>query len=768
MAEANRTVGVLGLPDVAQAFAESGVTVLDHTELRGLNAELKATEKDRKSAPVGLLVCDDKQTSIRAWLAQKVNAGFPVGIFRIENGPGLEVAGAVDIAPNTTVGDVARLLGIAGPLARESDVIDFTGSITGASSAVPAPLVDVFAGFDEAPAPVVNDDFDELPAAAPAGVPAAVISPSAPPAQPTVAEYDPWEDQASDKVPATVTSVRPSFQVPATPAATVDPWEEVEKERAREASAATAQVRLPEAVEAQLADISQGAAPLIESVPTTPVPEAIDPAIKDVTAPDGPEVARPVRPIEVPEVEAQDFFAPLDISPATQPSAPAPPLEQVVAAAVPADDDDDDDDFDIWDEEGELEEFGEEPATPIQPAPAIYQAPAPVEPAPVAYQAPVPVQPVPMYQAPTPVEPAPPVHVEPAPVYQAPAPVEPARPEPIIYQAPAPVHLDKSPAAPVRPEPERPGTAFVRPGGEVAIRPRGTIVRNAARPCIITIGAKGGIGKTSMTLLMAQYAASKGLSVAVVDANRGQGDMRTLLRLRDAGLPTIRHLAMGGAVREVILNPDTINDNRDTSNTGGIDFALVQAPEGDRDSASMVSARHYAAVLTELRTRADLTIVDTQIVEAEDTSELFDDLVIPTLATDANAYCLAVTDSAITSINNTVDRMDAFLGQQISQEKIMVVLNRVTEHEEPRVNKMLALLGSIGKPMGMIPNEVLVKDALDRGIIPDVSNIESLALVFDRIIFHATGDERFAPPAQEPEGRTARRKIRALSFFSRR
>ena len=55
---------------------------------------------------------------------------------------------------------------------------------------------------------------------------------------------------------------------------------------------------------------------------------------------------------------------------------------------------------------------------------------------------------------------------------------------------------------------------------------------------VFVFSGKGGVGKTSVALGLAQRAGTR-LRVVLVDANRGQGDIRTYLRLTRSTLPTI-------------------------------------------------------------------------------------------------------------------------------------------------------------------------------------------------------------------------------------
>ncbi|EQD50517.1 hypothetical protein B1A_13417, partial [mine drainage metagenome] len=70
---------------------------------------------------------------------------------------------------------------------------------------------------------------------------------------------------------------------------------------------------------------------------------------------------------------------------------------------------------------------------------------------------------------------------------------------------------------------------------------------NERRGKVVAVFAgKGGVGKSTSMLSLAERAATvvPGLRVITIDANRGQGDLRTFLKLDDAGLPSIYDAAV--------------------------------------------------------------------------------------------------------------------------------------------------------------------------------------------------------------------------------
>jgi len=143
----------------------------------------------------------------------------------------------------------------------------------------------------------------------------------------------------------------------------------------------------------------------------------------------------------------------------------------------------------------------------------------------------------------------------------------------------------------------------------------------------------------------------------LIDMNRGRGDIRKFLRLIGAPLPSVYDAALRGDPRLAIITPDRLTAARHVR-LDNLGFALAMAPPETMLDTDQVNAGVYRDVIEEGRTVADLVIVDPQIVEAVDTSELIDDVVIPALAKDA--WALAISDVFMASVDNLKSRLTAF------------------------------------------------------------------------------------------------------------
>jgi len=141
---------------------------------------------------------------------------------------------------------------------------------------------------------------------------------------------------------------------------------------------------------------------------------------------------------------------------------------------------------------------------------------------------------------------------------------------------------------------------------------------------VVVMSAKGGVGKSTVSLNLAQHAAAMGpdnYRVVLVDANRGQGDLRTHLRLHTFTTRTIYDTAQSGNPAEALLTPADIASYRD-ARWGEADFSFVPAPPSSLADPDVVTAGVYSEVIDYARSVADLVIVDTQIAEEHDTTRL--------------------------------------------------------------------------------------------------------------------------------------------------
>lgn len=200
--------------------------------------------------------------------------------------------------------------------------------------------------------------------------------------------------------------------------------------------------------------------------------------------------------------------------------------------------------------------------------------------------------------------------------------------------------------------------------------------RGGLAPVVFTMSGKGGTGKTSMAINVAQRAASSGsnLRVVLVDMNRGQGDVRRYLRIaRDANPRCVVDAAYSGNPADAILAPRELVAMRHHT-LEPIRFALALAPPRQQSDPRLASADVYLSIINFARREADLVVVDTQIIEGTDTSGLIDRIVTPTLATDG--WGMGVSDTSTPGVENLKDALVEFQRHGAARDRILTLVNR--------------------------------------------------------------------------------------------
>ncbi|MFD6092836.1 CpaE family protein [Oerskovia sp. NPDC060338] len=420
-------------------------------------------------------------------------------------------------------------------------------------------------------------------------------------------------------------------------------------------------------------------------------------------------------------------------------------------------------------------------ATPVAPAP-LAPAHAPVEPAlaptPASFDvwetpAPAPA-PTPAPLAPVALAPAPaaPVAVADSNPWASPPPAARAREDeedengwdqeaatPVPQLAYVPAAPAPAPAPTPAPVPARPAPApietFDASDFLVAASPDTTARerRAPARGLVVPVVAgKGGVGKSSMSISIADAAATTGgLSVCLVDANRGQGDLSRYLRIRGASVPTIYDAAVGAAsYDDVILGPDSTSQLRPQL-LPDLPFSVILAPPDHLADPDVVTTEVYLRALDAARRRFDVVVVDTQIVEASDTSGLIDGLVIPSLVD--GGWAVGLTDPSTPGVENLRHRLTAFRAAGVTSDRMLVVLNRVSPDmsmDDERFGRMYTGLGSY---LGQVEETILVKNAMNAGDSP--YKLGALAPMIDAICHRVTGRPEF-DPARHAEPRKRR------------
>lgn len=457
-----------------------------------------------------------------------------------------------------------------------------------------------------------------------------------------------------------------------------------------------------------------------QPAPVAPIPQPMDPEPAATpwddpvapahapTPPSVPTAAPPVDPQPTPAPTPAPEATPWD-EPATPAPTPPPPSVPIAAPPVAA------------------------PVEPPTPTPAPTPAATPWDDSPEPPPTPAPQ---PREAAPPPL--APDTWVSAAPPVQ--------QSEPIVEHRPAPPAPYSQP--PAQPIPTPPPVADYDPWSDTpqtpssqaqpAYRPRSS--SNLA-PVVFVLSGKGGTGKSSTAILLAQRAGIHGhLNVALIDANRGQGDVTTYLRLDRASLRTMYDSAVTGDPLAGLVTAEELNAARHSS-LEHLGFAVCLAPPAGMADPAVVTDAVYARTLDEVRRRADLVVVDTQIVESHDTSGLIDNFVAPTLA--AGGWAVAASDTSRPSVNNMNFRLSAFQSLGIPPDRLLLLFNRVDAASSVQPEALNDLFSTSATTIGAIVSDATLADAMNMGRLPH--SHRAVVRHLDDVLYRVTGQGVFDP-----------------------
>ena len=493
-------------------------------------------------------------------------------------------------------------------------------------------------------------------------------------------------------------------------------------------------------------------------VPAAPVAPSPAPAVADAgpwddspAAPEPASVAEPAPVADTPDAPDADAGEVDDF--------PVP------APVVAADDDDDDDlaaapepvvpvaDFEPAPEPAL--EAAPEPEPDLDPLAAPLPAPPDLstdpwastpEPPPVTEPA-LPPPPVAAPVDPPPPAPAPPA-VAPPPPAPAPAPLP---PPPVVEAPPAPAPPPPAPPVPAPVAPAVDGPGQDAPAGDIedvfdhAVTAPPSIEPSRHRaaadcPVIFVIAGKGGVGKTTFTAQLGQRAGEAGLRAVVVDANRGQADITTYLRLGRAGLPTIADAAGSGRYEQAILPADRLNGSRH-QRLEPVSFSAILGPPPEKSDPRLVTADVYRQMISLARRDADVIVVDTQIAEATDTSGLIDGLVVPMLA--EGAWALAVTDLSTASVKNLHGILGRWRERTVPRDRVLLAVNRADPSTTVDQGELGQAFANVADFVGLVHSNPEMTASLNRGAVRP--SAPELLTVLDTVLHRVTGFDEFDP-----------------------
>ncbi|WP_297589980.1 hypothetical protein [uncultured Mobiluncus sp.] len=221
------------------------------------------------------------------------------------------------------------------------------------------------------------------------------------------------------------------------------------------------------------------------------------------------------------------------------------------------------------------------------------------------------------------------------------------------------------------------------------------------------ISAKGGVGKTLLTITLADTAVRYGpggYRVSIIDANRGQADIGPYLNLPET-TPSIYQTTQNHNPLLQHLTPNRINQYR--QGLGDVGYAVTLAPPTDLSDPHLIDTSLYTETINTITENSNLTLIDTATTENYDTTSLIEDVIIPATLNHAG-WIIAVTDTSRTGATNLTKRLNQYFMKGVSPAKTIIVINQATNPNDPAYQQATKTLQPLGTPIITIPHSNLV------------------------------------------------------------
>lgn len=289
-------------------------------------------------------------------------------------------------------------------------------------------------------------------------------------------------------------------------------------------------------------------------------------------------------------------------------------------------------------------------------------------------------------------------------------------------------------------------------------------------PVIVSWAGKGGVGKTSIAICLAQVAAQAGLRVTLVDANRGQKGVGVRMRIDREQLPSIYNAVTSGDLRAGFVTPDQARNVRAVSNLEELKFALVQAPPPEVADPEVVTNELYGRMIRLARETSDVVIVDTQIAEAAAHMKgtIFNDVLIPLLR--GGAWGVGIMANNREGAELIFERLKEFNQLGVSREHMLVVVNK-WDPDQLNPESAGRMMRNYGTFVGAIEEDAQVEAAFNSG--GTASNIPSFRTMMNAILSRVTGDDTLFNqalhvPSTQNQSPPTKKKKKKFGLFGRK
>lgn len=256
-------------------------------------------------------------------------------------------------------------------------------------------------------------------------------------------------------------------------------------------------------------------------------------------------------------------------------------------------------------------------------------------------------------------------------------------------------------------------------------------------PAVVDWAGKGGVGKTSVSICLAQTASAAGLRVVLIDGSRGQTGVGVVLRIAKPNVPTIYDAAATGDIRRCFISPDRLNGFRRSSSLEEMHFSVVQAPPDAVADPTVVTSQLYSEVIELARRTSDLVIIDTQILEASAHSRhtVFQEAFLPLLR--GSAWGVGITDTSREGFEKLQARLKELSAAGVPRDRMLTVINRFDPFQ---VNPRSA--GRAYQPyaehLGVIEEDPQIMQALNAG--RSAADLPGFGKMMSAILARVTGD----------------------------
>lgn len=267
---------------------------------------------------------------------------------------------------------------------------------------------------------------------------------------------------------------------------------------------------------------------------------------------------------------------------------------------------------------------------------------------------------------------------------------------------------------------------------------RGGAHRTGLGEAVFLISGSGGVGKSTLALSLAGRAADRGKNVVLIDANLGQPDLATYLKVGEAGLPTMTHAVVKQPtdLARAIIDPNRLNAARNARSARArpLQFALVQGPA--RGDARRINMATVNDLVVRAREMADLVVVDTQIIESDDPRNMIKALLLPQLG--RQGWAVTATSMSSAGVANMLMLLEDINGYGINPARLLTVLSRFDADAAIGHEQLEGVLRQLSVPVGTAWNDPGIPAAMNAG--EPVYDRPGIASVCDAILARMFAD----------------------------